>query len=180
MGCSGCKNIETNNNKRIGTDNTYIPINNNFIFDNPEKIIDLDLKGKFKDPSNNFKTLCQNNFPNLENLNLSNNNLSDISELQKLKAPKLIILDLSNNNIKDLEVFKKVDFVLEELYLKGNSIDQIGVFVEAKSLENLKILHASIIDNENTITNMKKNNIILREQLIKKVPTLELSLSVKK
>ena len=69
---------------------------------------------------------------------------------------------------------------MEELYLKGNSIDQIGVFVEAKSLENLKILHASIIDNESNrsiITNMQKNNIILREQLIKKVPTLELSLS---
>ena len=173
MGCTGCKNTETINNKRIETDNTIIPINNNFIYDNPEEIIELDLKGKFKDTSN-FISFCQNNFPNLENLNLSNNNLSDISELQKLKAPKLIILDLSNNNIKDLEVFKKVDFVLEELYLKGNSIDQIGVFVEAKSLENLKILHASIIDNENTITNMKKNNIILREQLIKKVPTLEL------
>ena len=85
---------------------------------------------------------------------------------------------------------------MEELYLKGNSIEQIGVFVEAKSLKNLKILRASIIDNESNrsiITNMKnniknceceineqKNDKILQEQLKNRAPTLELSLSVKK
>ena len=172
MGCSGCKNIETININTTKNDNKIESINNNFIFDNPKEIIILDLKGKFKGNSN-FVSFCQNNFPNLENLNLSNNNLSDISELKNLTAPKLRILDLSNNNIEDIKVFKEVDFVLEELNLKGNPINQIGVFIEAKSLNNLKILRASIINNES-------NDKTLQNQLKNRVPTLDLSLSEKK
>ena len=53
MGCSGGKNTATINNKTIKTDNIIEPIKNgkiinNFIFDNPKEIIELDLKGNLR------------------------------------------------------------------------------------------------------------------------------------
>ena len=61
-------------------------------------------------------------FPLLEDLNLSNNNLSNISGLKELKAPKLRILNLNNNGISNLDIFRQLTFPLEELYLEGNNI----------------------------------------------------------
>ena len=153
MGCGGINSCRTTADKKI-------EINNNKLiettFNNQDQI---DLNGKLLELFSDFSSFCNNSFPNLENLKLGNNNLSDISELKNLKAPKLKILDLSNNKIENLDVFKEVDFVLDELYLKGNSINQIGIFVDAKSLQKLKKLRISMIDNErnkNLITNLKQ------------------------
>ena len=186
MGCSGCKNIETIKTK------TEIDKINDKINPNLETLeTHIDKNGKLKDEKD-FISFCNNDYPKLVNLNLSNNNLTDISELKKLIAPNLKILDLSNNNIKDLDVFKEVNFFLEELYLNGNCIKQIGIFIDAKSLKNLKKLRASINDNDyekkKIIDKLKKNinNFeyqncpqrnaqIIEEQLKKKAPTLTLS-----
>jgi len=190
MGCSGCKNIEAI--KTITTIRKKVETNNDKFSPNLENLeAHIDKNGKLKEEKD-FISFCNNDYPNLINLNLSNNNLTDISELKKLRAPNLKILDLSNNNIKDLDVFKEVNFVLEELYLNGNFIEQIKVFIEAKSLKNLKKLHASINDNDNEnkkiIDNMKKNiknfeylryqqanTQIIEKQLKDKAPTLTLS-----
>ena len=125
-------------------------------------------------------------------MNLSNNNLSDITELKNLVAPKLRILDLSNNNIENIDVFKELNFPLEELYLNGNKIEQIGIFVETKILQNLKILRLSnIVDNESNkdilskkkesnkdfdYINKKNNDSIIKKQILNKNETLTFSL----
>ena len=92
--------------------------------------------------------------PYLENLNLSNNNISDISELKSLNVPNLKILDLSFNNIEKCDVFLELNFILEELNLIGNEINQFGIFEQAKSLKNIKklLLHS----NDDNETNKKK------------------------
>ena len=132
-------------------------------------------------------------FPNIEKLVLSNNNLTDISGLEKLKAPNLKILDLSYNNIDNLEVFKKLDFPLEKLNLDSNKIKDISLLEEIPIFKNLKEL--SIKDNEieyeknkdildklqqnfiiNFETNTEYNDRILGQQMESKVlKTLTLS-----
>ena len=181
MGCSGCiKTIQTLN---IRTINTKFISN---LFDNIDKnIINLDLNNKIKEIYD-FNALCQLDLPNLENLNLSNNNLfdisglgtlkvpklkildlshnnlSDISELKSFKVPSLKILDLSYNNIKKFDVFKELDFILEELNLIGNEITYIGIFEQANCLKKLKKLRFDINDNEyetniNILSNLKES-----------------------
>ena len=157
MGCSGCiKTIQTLN---IRTINTKFISN---LFDNIDKnIINLDLNNKIKEIYD-FNALCQLDLPNLENLNLSNNKLSDISELKSFKVPNLKILDLSYNNIKKFDVFKELDFILEELNLIGNEITYIGIFEQANCLKKLKKLRFDINDNEyetniNILSNLKES-----------------------
>ena len=148
----------------------------------------LDLKNKLKDKSE-FSDFCNKKFPNLENLNLSYNNLSDISELKNLIAPNLKILDLSGNQIENLEVFRELNFKLEELYLKGNSIKNLKILLEAKSLQNLRKLRIDNIDyesNKDILSKIKEkikdfdiksiiNDDIIKKQLIHKISTKSLN-----
>ena len=151
MGCSYCKvtstisyPIDGNNREIIKTNNYKVKSGLNF-----QKNIDkLDLSNKLKDISE-YYSLFQNDLPFLEYLNLSNNNLSDISELKSLKAPKIKILDLSNNQIDSLEVFRELKFPLEELYLQGNCINQIKIFEEIDILKKLKKCYITVNDNIN-------------------------------
>ena len=114
------------------------------------------------------------NVPCLENLNLSNNNISDISELKLFKVPNLKILDLSYNNIKTFDVFLELDFTLEELNLIGNEITQIGIFEQAKCLQNLKKLRFDINDKE------YESNINIISDLIKSIKDLDFEQKHKK
>ena len=93
-----------------------------------------------------FDNISNKEFPNIEKLVLSNNNLTDISILEKLKTPNLKILDLSHNNIDNLEVFKMLNFPLEKLNLDSNKIKDISLLEEIPIFKNLKEL--SIKDNE--------------------------------
>ena len=194
MGCSSCKTIKTKTNTTSSTDKRIKyeeQINDNYL-NIPENVDVLNLEGKLLDNSK-FVLFCQKNLPNLENLNLKSNNLSDISELKNLNAPKLKILDLSDNNIKDLEPFKEFKFPLEELYLKNNPINQISIFMEENIFKNLNKLRLNNIDYESNKdiisnikksikdciidceTNMQKNDKIINEQLLNKKSTLSLS-----
>ena len=180
-----CGNIQTikpsnNEKKEIISNNNKLNINTN---DDQ-----LDLKNKLKDKSD-FSYFCSLNFPNLENLNLTQNNLSDISDLKKLNAPKLKILDLSYNNIQNLEEFKDLKFQLKELYLtkNGNEIKNLEIFLEAPCFQNLQKLSLDNIDyerNKEIIGEIKKkikdfecgeNNYIIKKQFIDKVETLSLN-----
>ena len=194
MGCSSCKTIKTKTNTTSFTDKRIKyeeQFNNNYL-NIPENVDVLNLEGKLLDNSK-FVLFCQKNLPNLENLNLKSNNLSDISGLKNLNAPKLKILDLSDNNIKDLEPFKEFKFPLEELYLKNNPINQISIFMEENIFKNLNKLRLNNIDYESNKdiisnikksikdciidceTNMQKNDKIIDEQLLNKKSTLSLS-----
>ena len=160
MGCSVLYNDSTIRSQET-IDRNFEPkktIINQLI---PNLIIDsikeLDLKGKLKSNSD-FISFCHYNLPNLEILNLSSNNLTDISELKELKAPKLRILYLIGNKITNFEVFKDLDFPLKELYLESNINNQIGIFNNAKNLKYLRQLTLSIIENDNNGPLIKKFN----------------------
>ena len=157
-----------------------------------ENIVDLDLCNKLIEISD-FYTFCEMELPYLENLNLSHNNLSDISGLEKLNSPNLKILDLSYNNLRNLNSFRKFTFPLEQLYLKGNPINEIKIFIEVDILKNLKKLHLCVDDYESnkddlssinkTINDFKceqyknenENDSIIERQKLDKKPTLKLS-----
>ena len=104
--------------------------------------------------------LCNNNFKKLEELNLSKNDLIDISPLKELKAPKLKKLDLSNNKIENLtgttNSLKEYNFPqLEELNLSYNNLTNIYE-LKAFIAPNLKILDISFnqFDNINLAQNI--------------------------
>ena len=185
MGCFNISDASTSSFKivKIKTINYKIIS----ILDIPADIVDLNLSGRLTKISD-FYSFCNMTFLYLENLNLSNNNLLDISELKKLKAPKLKILDLSYNNINNLDIFKELDFPLEELYLKGNQINEIEIFEKADILKNLKKLRFSIKDyesNKRILQLIKEsindfeydtiNNDIINYQMINKLGTLPLN-----
>ena len=185
MGNFCCRKPVTNTNNY---ENVNCVISNNNILQLDKNANVLDLKNKLKNKSE-FSYICNKQFPNLENLNLSNNNLSDISELKKLLVPNLKILDLSGNQIEDLEVFRELNFKLEELYLKGNSIKNLKIFLEANSLQNLRKLRIDNIDyesNKDILLKMKErisdfdtkliqNDYIIKKQINDKRPTLPLN-----
>ena len=65
------------------------------------------------------------NFKELNELDLSDNNISDINVLKKVKFEKLKKLDLSRNDISDITVFKVASFKkLKKLNLSYNEIDE--------------------------------------------------------
>ena len=135
------------------------------------KVIELNLENTFNDV-NEFSIFCHYDFPNLEVLNLSHNNLSDISELVNLNSPKLKKLDLSYNKLKNIDVFRKLNFPLEEINLSHNEIDNICIFIEAKILCNAKklILNDNEFDYDkfkNISVNKENNENIVHESISK-------------
>ena len=193
MGCSSSKitnsiNIKKDNFKiaKKETINDKIISNLNI----PKDIVRLDLSCKLKNISD-YYSFIQMDLPLLEYLNLSNNNLSNISGLKKLKAPKLKVLDLSNNEIDNIEVFRELTFPLEELYLKGNNINQIKIFEEVDILKKLKKCNITIKDyekNKESLSSIEKqieefkydinkevNTKKINKQIYEKKETLKLS-----
>ena len=86
-------------------------------------IKDLNLSGKYIGKEG-LKDLVKINFNELEELNLSENEISIIDILEKANYKKLKGLYLSDNNISDIKILEKVKFEkLEELDLENNKID---------------------------------------------------------
>ena len=87
-----------------------------------------------------IENLYNFDIPNLKELNLRGNQISDIKVLEKVKFENLEILNLSFNEISDIKVLEKVKFEnLKELYLSYNRISDIKVLEKVK-FENLKEL----------------------------------------
>ena len=58
----------------------------------------------------------------IEFLYLSNNNISEITELKNFKTPKLKYLDLSCNSIKNIDIFQKIKFQNYHIKMMKNII----------------------------------------------------------
>ena len=100
-------------------------------------------------------------FKKLKNLDLSNNNISNISALKSIKFKNLEILDLSNNKISDIDVLEKVSFKgLKELNLNNNKITNINI-LEKVNFKELKILNL----HKNNISDLKVLDKVKFEKL---------------
>ena len=91
-----------------------------------------------------FKLFCKLKLDNLEQLILTNNNISNIDDLQYLSCPKLNKLNLGHNNIRNINILQNINFPLKELDLSSNRIDNINIFENMnnnglKNLETLKL-----------------------------------------
>ena len=88
------------------------------------------------------------NFKNLEEVDISNNKISDISPLKNSK--NIRILSISNNLVKDIEVIKNFKN-LKEIYIPHNKIKDLT------PLKSLEFLEYILLDDKISITEIKKN-----------------------
>ena len=146
MGCTNNKNVLTNSINNV-------PNNDKTVFNFDKNGVEIDLSNNPTEYENFIKFCADNTFPNLEYLNLSNNNITDISELRVLKAPQLKKLDLRNNKLKNINILMELNYPLEELHLEGNDIDSI--------------------EFEQPFFKKLKNNEIIRKQMMSAVSTLK-------
>ena len=94
-----------------------------------EIIVDLSNKNV---GNTEFNLLTEIRFKNAKQILLSKNEISDISNLAKLKSPNLQVLDLSFNKINNINSFKKLsqnEQKIEEIYLNNNKIKIIFSFI---------------------------------------------------
>ena len=103
-----------------------------------------------------FKYISQIRFKDLIEINLSNNNISDITYLNNMLLPHLEILNFSDNQIANITpVANLVSKNLFEIYLQNNQIEDITPFENAKfSIWSLKILR---LDGNKFFQNEKEN-----------------------
>jgi len=112
------------------------------------EIDELDLENK-NIRNEGLKDLSKLEFKKLKKLYLNNNNISDIKDLEKLKFDKLELLSLDYNKISDIDALKNCNFgELKELSLKINSIADINVLEKVKfdKLEKLDLVNNKISD----------------------------------
>ena len=112
-----------------------------------------------------FKYISQIRFKDLIEINLSNNNISDITYLNNMLLPHLEILNFSDNLIENITpVANLVSKNLFEIYLQNNQIEDITPFENAKfSIWSLKILR---LDGNKFFQNERENQ---RKQDIQKL-----------
>ena len=98
------------------------------------EIDELDLENK-NIRNEGLKDLSKLEFKKLKKLYLNNNNISDIKDLEKLKFDKLELLSLDYNKISDIDALKNCNFgELKELSLKNN------IVILYNSISNINIL----------------------------------------
>ena len=133
-----------------------------------------------------LELLCSIYFKNLEEIDLSNNNISNINEINNFS--KLKKINLSHNQIKDIEPLKKLSLSnLKDINLSYNKIEDIqslkDIIKNNKNLEKININHNRIknpeiineinLDNDNriklefeeTYKLLKNNNHFIRYKI---------------
>lgn len=127
-----------------------------------EEVIKLNYK-----ENNQFLTDSKGN---IIELNLSNNGISDISILKKLKNVK--VLWLSGNKINDLEAIKEM-ITIESLGLTSNSIKLLTQLKNLINIESLFIGNNEISDI-NDLRNLTKINVLsMWSNKIKEIKVLD-------
>ena len=153
--CTECNYTNTNNPynqqplKIIQANEVNVDTVNIIKSDENNEKKQIDLTSKLTNEEDLKQLLLKKKYPNLEYLNLSRNNLTDLSFLKDLKAPKLKKLDLSFNKIERLDVFMELNFPLEELYIQENDLHYYTALIEAPILQKLKKLKFSVNSNNN-------------------------------
>ena len=114
-------------------------------------------------------------FKNLEEIDLSNNNISNIEALKDFSTPKLKKIDLSHNKISDIKVLKEISQEkneLENINLKNNLIKDFTILKECKfpkikeiTLDEKNIIQKDIEEIKNSITNKSINDEINENEL---------------
>ena len=138
-----------------------------------EKILNLndkDIRNKY------FDLLCLIPFKKLQEINLRNNNISNIKSLENIDWPKLKKLDLSFNKIEKINVCKdlaKNCKEIEYINLSNNEIKNADVFkeeifrkIKKINLENNKLIKADFKEIKNiildSISSHNKFNLIYK------------------
>ena len=123
--------------------------------------LQLDLKGdeirldlNNQDISPNDLTLFSLiEFPNLETINLSNNELSDINLIKNFDLSKIKAIDLSYNKIKDLSPLKDISNTaqkLEKLFLNNNNITNADILKKQyfKKLKEVRLTNNKLSEED--------------------------------
>ena len=121
-----------------------------------------------------FINFCSLYLKDITILNLSNNNIEDITALQNFRAPKLEKLDLSYNSINDITIFQKLKYPLKELDLRYNLITDITIFKNDNIFPKLTKLYLN--NNDFDSENIENENIMnhLKERMEKNMEKYEL------
>ena len=95
-------------------------------------IEDLDIKKlNLRDSylgNDELKDIVKIKFKELNIIDLSENDNTDINILEQLNFKKLQVLDLSRNGISDINILEKLNFnKLQELFLSHNNISDISI-----------------------------------------------------
>ena len=86
---------------------------------------------------------------NLKKLNLSKNRIEDISPLEKIKLNELEVLNISFNKIQDVSILSKINLNnLAELDISSNKISDISSleFMNCTNLVNIDVSSNNILD----------------------------------
>jgi Leucine-rich repeat (LRR) protein len=103
-------------------------------------------------------------FKNIEEINLSHNNISDIEPLKNFKNLKKVDLSFNKiNNINELKSISKYNNKIEKLYLNNNMIKDVKILKEnifpniiEINIDNNNIIQKDIDDIKMMIINNKK------------------------
>ena len=175
---------EENIDRRLSLNNNFskLKLINDFdkIKENKKKnrIIELDLENKNLG-NDGLKALTKYSFIYLAELNLTNNNISNISIFENIEIPLIKNINLSYNEIEDITPLKYIPNKIQILNLKNNNIKNIDIFKYLEKLfPEIKIINLinnniniekdiDILNNSNKIIKYEYNNIENYE-LIKK------------
>ena len=84
-------------------------------------------------------------FKNLVELNISNNNISNIEPLKRMKSPNLKKIDISYNPIENIDAIKQMKAKIEEINLENTNI----IKKDIQDLKNIIIHGIDLKNNKN-------------------------------
>ena len=125
--------------------------------------------------NNDFKIISQIKFNQLTEINISENNISDIEPLRNMNLPFLEYLNMSYNKIVNIEPIAELNCPqLKEIFLHYNKITDLNpFFITQKDFPQLKILRVeenSLDENSESFKNVIKK---FKQQIIFKKKNLE-------
>ena len=144
----------------------YFSVKFNFVLTGNEFKLDLNNKNI---ADIEFNLLSSIEFKNLEEIDLSHNNITDIKPLLNFKALKKV--DLSFNKINDilpLEELIENDINISQINLSNNNINRVNISKKISQTRNIEIN----LDNNNVILkdiedikHLLKNNKIINDKV---------------
>ena len=134
-------------------------------------------KGELND--DNFKCISKIKFNNLREINLSENNITNIDLLCNISLPYLELLNLSFNQINNIEPLRHINSTkLKFLFIQNNQIKDFKVFLDYynpnfKTLEILRLEENKIKEDSVQFINLeeKYKDIVISSSYINSLKT---------